>query len=116
MAGIEELAGGVVGFFHKTVTGTAVHVDIEDGEKDPHPTEFSETEARILRLVHTDDLAVCRTDQGEGVGGRKAGRIPKKEEQTGQQEGGKTGGNPPTKPKAGTQQGGGGDQEGSCFG
>jgi hypothetical protein len=91
-------------------------VDIEDGEKDAHPTEFSEAEARIVGLIHTDDLAVRRTNQSKGVGGRKAGRITKKEEETGQEEGGKTRGNPPAQPKAGTQEGGGGDQEGSCFG
>ena len=115
MAGVEKLPGGVVGFFKGAGIGAAVHMDIQHGEKDAHPPELSLTKAGIFGLVDTDDFAVRRADQSQGVGWGCALGIAEKEQQTDQKQTGKSGGNPPSQPKGGSQKGGRTDKEGSCF-
>jgi len=115
MAGVEEFAGGVVGFFDGGGEGSAVDVDIEDGEEDADAAKLSEAEARILGFVDADDFAIGGADEGKGIRWGGALGIAEKEKEADDEKSGEGGGNPPGEPEGGAEECGGGDEEGSCF-
>ena len=115
MACIEEFASGVVGFFDGGSEGSAVDVDIEDGEEDADTAELAEAEARVLGLVDADYFAIGWADEGKGVGGGGAFGIAEEKQEADEEESSESGGDPPSKPDAETTKGGGDNEEGSCF-
>ena len=82
VAGVEEFAGGVVGFLDGGGERSTVDVDIENGEEDADAAKLAEAEARILSFVDADDFAIGRADEGERIrwgvrwGSRKKRRRP----------------------------------------
>ena len=115
VAGIEEFAGGVVGFLDGGSERGTVDVDIEDGEEDADAAKLAEAEARILGFVDADDFTIGGADEGEGIGRGGTLGIAKKEKEAEDEKSGEGGGNPPGEPEGGAEECGGGDEEGSCF-
>ena len=115
MACIEEFASGVVGFFDGGSEGSAVDVDIEDGEEDADTAELAEAEARVLGLVDADYFTIGWADEGKGVGGGGAFGIAEEKQEADEEEGSESGGDPPSEPDAEATKGGGDNEEGSCF-
>jgi len=115
MACVEEFAGGVVGFFDGGGEGSAVDVDIEDGEEDADATELTESEAGVLGLVDADYFTIGWADEGKGVGGGGTFGIAEKKQNANEEESSESGGDPPGEPDAEATKGGGDNEEGSCF-
>ena len=115
VAGVEEFAGGVVGFLDGGGERSTVDVDIENGEEDADAAKLAEAEARILGFVDADDFAIGGADEGEGIRRGGALGIPEKEKEADDEKSGEGGGNPPGEPEGGAEECGGGDEEGSCF-
>ena len=115
MACVEEFASGVVGFFDSGGEGSAVDVDIEDGEEDADAAELTEAEAGVLGLVNADYFTIGWADEGKGVGGGGAFGIAEEKQEADEEEGSESGGDPPSEPDAEATKGGGDNEEGSCF-
>ena len=115
VTGIEEFTGRVVGLFNRAGKGTAVDVDIEDGEKDSNAAKLTETKTGVLRFIDTNDFAIRRTDQGEGVVWGSAVRVSEKEKNANEKQTGQDAADHPPQPQADPQEHGGADKEGSCF-
>jgi len=115
MACVEEFAGGVVGFFDGGGEGSAVDVDIEDGEEDADATELTESEAGVLGLVDADYFTIGWADEGKGVSGRGTFWITEEKQEADDEESSESGGDPPSEPDADATKGGGDNEEGSCF-
>ena len=115
VAGVEEFAGGVVGFFDSGGERSTVDVDIENGEEDADAAKLAEAEARILGFVDADDFAIGGADEGEGIRWGGTLGIAEKEKEADDEKDGKGGGDPPSEPDAEATKGGGDNEEGSCF-
>ena len=115
VAGVEEFAGGVVGFFDSGGERSTVDVDIENGEEDADAAKLAEAEARILGFVDADDFAISGADEGKGVGGGGAFGIAEEKQEADEEKSSESGGDPPGKPDAEATKGGGDNEEGSCF-
>ena len=115
VTGIEEFSGRVVGLFNRAGKGTAVDVDIEDGEKDSNAAKLTETKTGVFRFIDTNDFAIRRTDQGERVVWGSAVRVSEKEKNANEKKAGQDAADDPPQPQAHPQEHGGADKEGSCF-
>ena len=115
VACVEEFASGVVGFFDSGGEGSAVDVDIEDGEEDADAAELAEAEAGVLGLVDADYFTIGWADEGKGVGGGDAFGIAKEKQNANEEESSESGGDPPREPDAEATKDGGDNEEGSCF-
>ena len=115
VAGVEEFAGGVVGFLDGGGERSTVDVDIENGEEDADAAKLAEAEARILGFVDADDFAISGADEGKGVGGGGTLGIAEEKQDANEEESSESGGDPPGEPEGGAEECGGGDEEGSCF-
>ena len=115
VACIEEFASGVVGFFDGGSEGSAVDVDIEDGEEDADAAELAEAEAGVLGLVDANYFTIGWADEGKGVGGGGTFGIAEEKQEADDEENTESGGDPPSEPDAEATKGGGDNEEGSCF-
>ncbi len=115
VAGVEKFAGRVVGLFNRAGKGTAVDMDIEDGEENAHAAKLSETKTGVFRFIDTNDFAICWADQGERVSGGSAVRVSEKEKNANEKQTGQDAADHPPQPQADPQKDGGADKEGSCF-
>ena len=115
MACVEEFASGVVGFFDGGGEGSAVDVDIEDGEEDADAPELTEAEAGVLGLVDADYFTIGWADEGKGAGGWGTFWITEEKQEADDEESSESGGDPPSEPDADATKGGGDNEEGSCF-
>ena len=115
VACVEEFASGVVGFFDSGGEGSAVDVDIEDGEEDADAAKLAEAEARILGFVDADDFAIGGADEGEGIRWGGTFGIAEEKQDANEEESSESGGDPPSEPDAEATKCGGDNEEGSCF-
>jgi len=115
VTGIEEFTGRVVGLFNRAGKGTAVDMDIEDGEEDSNTAKLTETKTGVFRFIDTNDFAICWADQGERVSGGSAVRVSEKEKNANEKQTGQDAADHPAQPQADPKKDGGADKEGSCF-